>query len=411
MPIIEKVFETIETNKGDMVDFLREIISIPAIGPMSGGEGEQKKADLLEEYLMEFGFSDIRHHDAADDRVPSGKRPNISVHLKGKSSDRRFVVITHIDVVPPGSLSDWGGDPFKMRRDGSKLFGRGVEDNGQALTASIFACRALMEMGVEPDHDVTIFFVSDEEESNEKGIGHLLSSELIGKNDLILVPDHGDPDGRVIEVCEKTLLWIKVTVKGRQCHASMPDLGNNAFRASMLFGTQVDRALHERFDRKDESFDHPVSSFEPTKREIGVEGINVLPGEDIFYFDCRLLPGYSKEEVIEEMEKIARETEEETGTEISFEIVFSDTTLHPTPIRSRIVELLTRAVKVATGTTPVTGGIGGGTCAALLRNSGFEVAVWETIHNRAHSPDEYILVNNMVKDCKVFTALFTLDQG
>lgn len=408
MPGIQRIFATIDSYKDNMVDFLRDIISIPAIGPMSGGKGEMEKADLLEDNIKKAGIQHIEHHDAPDSRVPSGKRPNLSIHLKGRSSQHRIVLITHIDVVPPGNINDWKGNPFEMRIDGNKLIARGVEDNGQALTASIFALKTLMDLKIEPTYDLTLFFVSDEEESNEKGIEHILKSGLIRERDLILVPDHGDPEGRVIEICEKTLLWIKVTVKGKQCHASMPDLGNNAFRASMLFGTRVDKALHERFDMSDQSFDHPVSSFEPTKKEVGVDGINVLPGEDVFYLDCRLLPGYTKDEVLEEMEKVAEQVMDETGTEISFETVFSDTTLHPTSEDSKIVEMLTRAVEVTTGITPITGGIGGGTCAALLRNAGFEVAVWETIHNRAHSPDEYILVDNMVKDCKVMAALFTL---
>jgi succinyl-diaminopimelate desuccinylase len=258
-----------------------------------------------------------------------------------------------------------------------------------------------------PHHDISLFIVSDEEESNEKGIGHLLDRELIKDSDLILVPDHGDPDGRVIETVEKTLLWVRVEVKGKQCHASMPHLGKNAFRSSMLFGALVDKALHERFDLEDPSFDHPLSSFEPTKREPGVSGINVLPGEDVFYFDCRLLPRYTIAEVLDVMRSVALEVEKENGVKISIDPVFSETTLHPTPTDAAIVRMLKKSVERVTGFSPVTGGIGGGTCAALLRNSGFEAAVWETIHNRAHSADEYIEIDNLVKDSKVFAALFT----
>jgi succinyl-diaminopimelate desuccinylase len=186
----------------------------------------------------------------------------------------------------------------------------------------------------------------------------------------------------------------------------MPGLGNNALRASMKFGNEADKALHERFSRNDPSFDHPVSSFEPTKKGPGVEGINVLPGEDTFYMDCRLLPGYSIEDVLETMREVAEKIEVETGTRILIEEEFSETTLHPTSPESDIVKALSQAVEKVTGKEPITGGIGGGTCAALLRNNGYEVAVWETIHNKAHSSDEYILIENLVNDCKVFAALF-----
>ncbi len=400
------LFETIGSSEEEMVDFLADIISVPAVGPLSGGTGEKEKADRIGTYLIKWGLDGIENHDACDTTVPSGIRPNIELTMKGRDPSRRIIIIAHMDVVPPGDPGNWSGDPYQLWRDGGRLIGRGVEDNGQALTASLFAMKTLKDLDIEPVHDIVIFLVSDEEETNKKGIGHLLDENLLRKDDLILVPDHGEPEGRVIELCEKTLLWVKVTTKGKQCHASMPALGNNAFRASMLFGTKVDRTLHEKFDRKDPGFDHPISSFEPTKKGPGVDGINVLPGEDTFYIDCRLLPGYTIDEVLKEMRNVADQVEEETETEITINEEFSETTLHPTSPGSDIVTALSSAIEKVTGKRHINGGIGGGTCAALLRNEGYEVAVWETIHNRAHSSDEYILIENLITDCKVFAALF-----
>ncbi len=406
MDMCRSVFDSIDRSVDEMVKFLSGIVKIPAIGPLSGGEGEGRKAEFIENMLREWGFDDIIRHDCDDDKVPGGKRPNLEVRVRGRDNSSRFVLLVHMDVVPAGDPDSWTGDPFELRKVGSKLVGRGAEDNGQALTASIFALKTLKDQGVVPVHDVSLFIVSDEEETNLKGIGHLLDKGLFNREDLILVPDHGEPEGRVIELMEKTLLWVKVTVKGKQCHASMPSLGNNALRASMLFGSEVDRVLHEKFDRIDELFDHPVSSFEPTKKGPGVDGINVLPGEDTFYMDCRLIPPYTIDEVLRVMREVADDVEKMTGTSISIEEEFSEMTLHPTSSDAGIVRRLSWAIKVASGKDPLNGGIGGGTCAALLRNNGFEVAVWETIHNRAHSSDEYIMVDNLINDCKVLAALF-----
>ena len=394
-----------------MIDFLTMITSIPAIGPLSGGSGEMEKAEAITEFLLESRVGEIIRHDSDDERIPSGKRPNIEVFLKGRSSRRRIVLITHMDVVPPGNADDWETDPFVLRKENGRLIGRGVEDNGQALTAAIFAMKNMIDLGMKPFYDVSLFIVSDEEETNEKGIGHLLGKGLLRENDLILVPDHGDPRGKIIETVEKTLLWVKISIKGKRCHASMPHLGNNAFRASMMFGSNVDRVLHERFNDEDISFDYPLSTFEPTKKEIGVSGINVIPGEDVFYIDCRLLPHYEVDEVLDEMRKEASEVKNKMGVTISVEPYLVEKTLHPTQPDSRIVKRLINAIVEVTGEKPETGGIGGGTCAALIRNAGFPVAVWETIHNSAHSPNEYIEIENMVKDCKVFTALFAQDTS
>lgn len=408
---LARLYDVIDSDQEDMISFLAHIVSIPAVGPLSGGDGELEKSRFIEGTLKGWDLADIVHFDAPDDLVPSGIRPNMELRFKGNGSGRRIVVLVHMDIVPAGDPSHWTGDPFTLRKVGSKLIGRGVEDNGQALTAALFAVKAIKALGLEPFHDISIVMVSDEEETNKKGIGHLVQQGYFRKDDLILVPDHGDPEGRIIELCEKSLLWVKVNVKGKQCHASMPGLGNNALRASMMFGTEVDRALHERFDRLDPEFDHPVSSFEPTKKGPGVEGINILPGEDSFYLDCRLLPGYGSNEVMDLMRRTADDIQDRLGVKITFEVELQESTKFPTPPDSDIVKMLSSAMSKAAGIVHENGGIGGGTCAALLRNKGYEVAVWETILNRAHTADEYIMIENLISDCKVLSTLFLIDRS
>lgn len=403
---LARVFREIDDLEGKMISFLRDMIMVPAIGPESGGDGELEKARIIEKYLHDLGFNNVHRFDAPDDLVSSKIRPNIKVVLKGKSSESRIVVITHIDVVGPGSIDDWVTDPFELVMKDGKAFGRGVEDNGQALTASLFAAKTLMDLNIQPPHDIVLFFVSDEEETNEKGIKFIVDEGLIEKDDLVLVPDHGEPEGRLIDITEKSIMWIKVKIKGEQCHASLPLQGRNAFRASMMFGSRVDRILHEKFNALDPRFDHTISSFEPTKREPRSSGINVLPGEDVFYLDCRLLPIYSSREVLDVMNSVARIVEKETDCVISLEPVLEEKTEYPTPDDAPIVRMLSNAIYQTSRKTAVTGGISGGTCAAILRNAGYKVAVWETIENTAHSPNEYIRIENLINDCKVFAALF-----
>ena len=400
-----QVFDYIEESHIMMIKFLSDIIKEPAIGPMSGGEGEQNKANIIEKYLTDFGFSNISHHDAFDERVVSELRPNIQVIVKGKSSKQRIVIMTHIDVVSPGLIKEWNTDPYTLVEKDCKLYGRGVEDNGQSLTASIFAAKALLDLNIQPTFDIVLFFVSDEEESNEKGIKHIIENGLIKDNDLIIVPDHGEPTGCLIDIDEKKILWVKVVTKGKQCHASMPNLGKNAFRASMQFGTMVDIVLHEKFNKRDDDFDYPFSSFEATKSENRISDINVIPEEEIFYIDCRILPIYNIQDVLDEINVVARIVENLSQTTIRVEPFFIEETKHPTSADSKIVKTISNAIYKINNNKAIYGGIGGGTCASVLRNAGFEVAVWETIENTAHTPNEYIKIDNLINDCKVFAQL------
>jgi succinyl-diaminopimelate desuccinylase len=414
-----EVFRKIESSRDEMVRFLCDLIKIPAVAPSSGGSGEWDKVKFIEERARALGFSDIERYDANDRETPSGARPNIVVWLKGKSEDKgngkggtgdndepRLLVLTHTDVVPPGDMNAWDSDPFSPVVKDGKILGRGAEDNGQSLTAALFAARSLMDLGIQPDRDIGLVMVADEEVGNRNGTIHLMKDGLFRKNDLILVPDHGEPDGRLVDVSEKSIAWVKVTTKGEQSHSSRPDRGNNALRAAMMFGTMADRALHERFAQEDPLFDHPSSSFEPTKKEPNVPNVNTIPGEDVFYLDCRVLPIYKLSDVMAEMRSVADIVEKKTGTKITLEPVLRQESAPRTPEDAPIVKMLLEAIATVRKNNPYAGGISANTVASILRRAGHHAAVWETVENSAHSPNEYAVIDNMVNDCKVFGALF-----
>jgi len=97
--------------------------------------------------------------------------------------------MTHMDVVPPGELALWRGDPFRAWVEGGKIYGRGVEDNQQDLVASIFALKACLAENIKPSYDVGLALVADEETGSQKGIEYVLNqTEVFKKNDLIYCP-------------------------------------------------------------------------------------------------------------------------------------------------------------------------------------------------------------------------------
>ena len=75
----------------------------------------------------------------------------------------------------------------------------------------------------------------------------------------------------------------------------------------------------------------------------------------------------------------------------------------PTPSDSEIVQKLVEAIK-ETGVDAYYGGIGGGTCAAMLREHNIPAAVWATLDELAHQPNEYVIIDNLVRDTGIFLA-------
>ena len=402
----DQIFSEAERLRDEIARTFMDLIRIPAIGPENGGQGETEKATRLMQILSLIGFDKIERYDVPDDRVPSKARPNIVAYFYGEDRDERLWIITHIDIVPAGEDALWKvTKPFEPLFKDGKIYGRGSEDNMQSMMASIFAVKVLKSLKITPKRTIAIALVADEEQGSKHGIQYLIKKGLFNKRDLIIVPDSGNEDGSFVEIAEKSSLWFRIRTIGQQTHASRPHKGLNAHRIGMQYATALDKMLHEKYSETDETFDPPESTIEPTKKEKNVDAVNIIPGDDIIYFDCRLLPSINLKTFIQDINTLARDFQQKTKARIEIEIVSQNQAPKPTDPSSKVVMLLKEAIKKTRGRQPRAGGIGGGTCAAFFRKTGASAAVWSTVDETAHQPDEYAKINNIINDMKTFVLL------
>jgi succinyl-diaminopimelate desuccinylase len=402
--LVENITDLLDSLRGDMVQLLCDLVSVSAISPESGGRGEAEKAAFLSQYIRKLGLGHPERFDASDPRAEGGLRPNIVVRIPGSSTQRLWIV-THMDVVPEGDRSLWETDPFSPVVKEGKVYGRGANDNGQEIVASIFAAYALKKLDLTPAREICLCFVADEETGSFYGIQYLLRNGLFSTQDLVVVPDGGTERGDFIEIAEKSILWFNVQVFGKQVHASKPNEGLNACRIANELSVDLDRALHSAFPDKDDIFIPPLSTFEPTKREPNVANINTVPGKEVFAFDCRILPGVALDDVLEVIDEICRRKANESGALIEYEILQRNDAAPPTNADAPVVRLLKKTIKEVLGVDPVIGGIGGGTCAAFFRAREIPAAVWAQEADTAHMPNEYAVIEHMVNEAKVFAHL------
>ncbi len=71
-----------------------------------------------------------------------------------------------------------------------------------------------------------------------------------------------------------------------------------------------------------------------------------------------------------------------------------------TPVTAPVVTKLSAAIKAVHGIDAKTIGIGSGTVGAELRSAGYDCAVWSTMDETAHQPNEYCILNNMAADAE-----------
>ncbi len=390
--------EYINSHLSDMVSLESLLTSHPALAPENGGDGEWEKCQTLEKWLKENGITLIEHFDAPDERVSKKVRPNMVATIPGCKDDYNIWVCAHLDVVPVGELSLWNTDPWKVVEKDGKIYGRGVEDNQQGLASGVLAALSFVKQHIIPEHTIKLLFMADEEVGSSYGMNFLLKehASLFGKDDRILIPDGGDSKGETIEVAEKSIIWFRFHTLGKQCHGSRPDQGINAKVAASDLALRIND-LENFFDKKDSLFEPERSTFQPTMQLQNVAGINMIPGDDVFCADCRILPCYTLDEVRAEVNKRVKAVEEKYGVKIEVSEAQAEESL-PTPVDAPVVKELAAAIKAVHGIEAKTIGIGGGTVAAGLRNLGFNAVVWSTMDELAHQPNEYAIVKNIAAD-------------
>jgi len=408
----KKISHRIDTYKDAMIKMQINLTAIPAMSPDNGGDGEYEKAKYLLSQLRDVEFFNIIEIDASDNRVSSGIRPNIFVTIPGSNTNKIIWILTHIDVVPPGELGLWDEAPFKGYVKDGKIYGRGTEDNQQDLVASVFAAKAFSDEGIIPENTIGLAFVADEETASHYGLSYVLhhKDNPIRKTDIIVVPDSGNEDGTMIEIAEKSILWLRFRTIGTQCHASRPSLGNNAFQAASHLVVLLNN-LHQIFNASDPFYQPEASTFQPTKKESNIPNINTIPGEDVFYMDCRILPHYRLSDVFHEIRKIADAIEQRFKVSIEITAIQEVQSPPPTPFDAPVVSDLQEAIKHVYHVSAVPQGIGAGTIAAVFRDNNYPAAVWSKVNHTAHQPNENCLIANMIGNAKVYAHMFMQRDG
>ena len=399
---LETLLKKIESYKDDVVEMQKKLISLPAIGPENGGTGETEKAKYIEPIIRKY-FDEVIECHAPDARVPAGHRPNYIAKFHGKDTSRTLWIMAHMDVVPAGDEKEWKTPPFEgVLKDGC-IFGRGAEDNNQSIVSSLLLVKAFRECNIKPKMNIGILFVSDEEVDSEKGIIYVLEKQksVFKPNDLILVPDCGDANGVTVEVAEKSIVWLKLITLGKQAHAAFPHHGTNANRAAANLCVLID-GLRNKYSEQDPLFDPPISTIEPTKREANVPNINTIPGVDVSYFDCRLLPSVSTEDFVSDVRIICKDVEKKFNVKITIEIPTMISS-PATPADAPVIQAIIKAAKDIFNKDVKPVGIGGSTVCCYFRQAGFKAAVYSHSDETFHQQNEFCKIENIIKDIKVWS--------
>lgn len=156
MPAVHAAFGWFRTHEPELRERQVELVRIPA-PPF----GEEARGEWLRARFSEMGLDDV-HVDEVG---------NVFGLLPGSDSQRPLVAVTaHIDTVFPANTI------LNIRREGDRLFGPGISDNGAGVTGMMAVATALRAANVP--HAAGILFignVGEEGEGDLRGMRHMFS--------------------------------------------------------------------------------------------------------------------------------------------------------------------------------------------------------------------------------------------
>ncbi|MBW4024498.1 MAG: acetylornithine deacetylase [Proteobacteria bacterium] len=233
-------------------------------------------ADYLDGLRVPFRLS----HDE------TGAKANIHAVI-GTPGPGGLALSGHVDTVPVEG-QNWTSDPFTLRAEGGRLYGRGTADMKGFVAACLAAIPDIQAARLaKPVH----LFLSYDEEVSCNGARRLIEDigESGWKPDLCLV---GEPSLLQPITGHKGRLAMRVTVRGRAGHSSNPAVGVNAVAAAAEAVSWIARDAG-RF-----AVEGPfVPGYEPPHStcHVGVIGggaaINIIPDSAWFEMEWRTVPG------------------------------------------------------------------------------------------------------------------------
>jgi succinyl-diaminopimelate desuccinylase len=273
-----------------LISLVQDLVRIPSVNPPGG---EKSVAEYLLNLLNDWGVKARRIDE------PDPLRPQVIAVLPGAGTHPPVILNGHMDVVPPGDLSQWTDDPFSGALRGGRIYGRGSCDMKGGLGVALEVARVLQLSGFQLAGDLVLTFAMGEE-AGEPGTKTILEAARYKDGFGVVL----EPTDLQVAVAEKGLAWLLVTLIGRPAHCSVAELGINPIEKFLTFGQKIreyDLELRGRVHPKCGPAKCTMSLLSAGTKE------NVVPESLSVLLDRRMNPGETAQGVQHEVERILEE--------------------------------------------------------------------------------------------------------
>lgn len=215
----------------DERELVRDLVALTEVPSVSGSDAESDVQHLLAKQLHTLGLeidlwridldATTSHPDFPGWEVERTESWGLVATSPGEG-DPALVLQGHVDVVPPGDLAQWYGDPFVARVTDRHVHGRGTVDMKAGVVANLAAARAVLAAGLDLPRSFGLHLVVGEEDG---GLGAFATLQRGHRGDACLI---SEPTSGTITTANAGALTFEIGVAGRATHASTAYAGISA---------------------------------------------------------------------------------------------------------------------------------------------------------------------------------------
>jgi succinyl-diaminopimelate desuccinylase len=278
-----------------LVVLASKLISFPSITPNSAGSIE-----FIQNLLSKEGFEcftkDFDVEDGSSNLVT-----NFYAQRGHKGLNICFV--GHLDVVPPGNLSDWNHDPFGGIVVGDILFGRGAVDMKGAIASALAAFIEFKNSNQEAR--ISFLLTTDEEGLGRGGIKKMLPwmSEKNLKIDFGIIgePTYKTKLGEYLAVGRRGSVNFILTIWGKQGHVAYSESFQNPINLAIEVANELKTC---QLDEGSKNF--IASSLNITSFDVGNYTTNLVPSEVKIRFNVRFNDNFNETTIVEKIRSLIK---------------------------------------------------------------------------------------------------------
>jgi acetylornithine deacetylase len=236
-------------------------------------------ADWIATFLGDLGFVCHRLPD------PTGTKAGLLARIG--SGEGGALLSAHMDVVPVEGQA-WTRDPFRLTREGGRLFGRGTTDMKGFLAAALAAAEAAARCADNLARPLMLS-LSYDEEVGCRGMAAMIGALVpkLGRPDLAIV---GEPTSLDIATGHKGKVAARALFRGEPGHSALAPRFANALHGAADFIVAL-RAEQDRIaatGARDEGYDIPYTTLHAGRMQGGI-ALNIVPDRAEVEFEIRHL--------------------------------------------------------------------------------------------------------------------------